>query len=105
MADSSDEEHFHILQIQAVAVQMHMQRKARKREYMRSVFANRKVHGDYHQLVKELELGDDEFYVRYLRMTPELLEYILRLVGPLIQHQDTHRIPIGAKERLVITLR
>ncbi len=87
MADSSDEEHFHLLRIQAVAVRMRMQRKARQRnEYMRGIFANRKVHGDYHQLVKELELGDAEFYVRYIRNTPDLLEVILRRVGPLIQH-------------------
>ena len=42
-----DEELFHLLQIQAVAVRMCMQRKARQRnEYMRGIFANRKVHRD-----------------------------------------------------------
>ena len=106
MADSSsDDDMLRLLQIQTIAVGMQMRRKKKpqRRLYMRSIFAQRKEHGDYHQLVRELELGD--YYLRYLRMTPDLLEDILRRVGPLLQHGDTHRIPIAVKERLVMTLR
>ena len=108
MADSSsDDDMLRVLQIQTIAVAMQMRRKKKpqRRLYMRSIFAQRKEHGDYHQLVRELELGDSEYYLRYLRMTPDLLEDILRRVGPLLQHGDNHRIPIAVKERLVMALR
>ena len=74
MADlSSDDDMLRLLQIQTIAVAMQMRRKkniAQRLFYMRLIFAQRKEHGDYHQLVRELELGDSEYYLRYLRMTP-----------------------------------
>lgn len=42
----------------------------------------------------------------YLRMSPERLEHLLSLVGPLIKKQDTQmRKSISAQDRLVLTLR
>ena len=59
-------------------------KRAQRRFYMRSIFAQRKEHGYYHQLVRELELR--EYYPRYLCMTPYILEDILCRVGPLLQY-------------------
>ena len=59
-------------------------KRAQGRFYMRLIFAQRKEHGDYHQLVGELELGDSEYFPRYLRMTPDIVEDILWRVGPLL---------------------
>ena len=62
MADlSSDDDMLRLLQIQTITVAMLMRgkkKRAQRRFYMRSIFAQLKEHGDYHQLLKELELGD-----------------------------------------------
>ena len=62
MADSSSgDDRLRLLQIQTIAVAMEMRRKKKRakiRFYMRSIFAQLKEHGDYHQLVRGLELGD-----------------------------------------------
>ena len=62
MADSSnDDDMLRLLQIQTIAEHCKMRRKtkrAQRRLYMWSIFAQRKEHGDYHELVRELELGD-----------------------------------------------
>ena len=49
---------------------------------MRPVFARRKQQGDYYQLVRELEIADAEYFGRYARFSPALLEEVLQLVGP-----------------------
>ena len=76
-----------------------------QRSYKRPIFARRKEQGDFYHLVRELELADNEYFCRYARFSPTLLEEVLQLVGPLIQHSQTHRIPIGPKERLMMTIR
>ena len=84
MADlSSDDDMLKLLQIQTIVVAMQMTRK--KKTLFRAVdIRAAKKHGYYHQLVRELEFG--EYYPRYLRMTPDILEDILWRVSPLLQH-------------------
>ena len=69
MADSSsDADMLRLLQIQTIAVVMQMRRKkkgAQRRFYTRSIITQLTECGDYHQLVRELELGDSEYYPRY----------------------------------------
>lgn len=44
--------------------------------------------------------------MNYLRMSPEVFDRLLKLVGPHIQKQNTlMRDCIGPEERLVVTLR
>ena len=98
MADSpSDDDMLRLLQIQTIAVAMQMTRKkkkAQRRFYMRSIFTQRKEHGDYHQLVRELELGDSVYYPRYIRMTPDILKDILWRVGQWRTVDDSP--PVGS---------
>ena len=46
------------------------------------------------------------FSLRYLRMSPQILEHLLKMGGPVIQKEDTtFRKSISREQRLVITLR
>ena len=52
---------------------------------MRSIFAQSKNQGDSQHLVRELELGDAEYYMYYLGiigMTPDVLEVTVQRVVP-----------------------
>ncbi|XP_064635780.1 uncharacterized protein LOC135492963 [Lineus longissimus] len=73
--------------------------------YVREIFARRWEQGDFNNLVREMELGDHTYFFKYLRLTPPLLEELLQLVGPSLQHHHTNRTPIDPKQRLVLTLR
>ena len=50
-------------------------------------------------------MADAEYFGRYVRFSPALLEEVLQLVGPHIERCRTHRIAIGPKERLMMTIR
>ena len=72
---------------------------------MHSILQKRKQHGEYHRLVKELEM-DGEWFQQYFRLSKEQFEHILGIVGPHIQKQNTNwRQSIHARERLAICLR
>ena len=105
-SDEAIMEEAHLAQIQALAVWFSLDEESHSRDqYMRGIFAKRREQGDFYHLVKELELANDELYFNYTRMTPTLLENLLQMVGPMLTHRMTHRIPIGEKERLVMTIR
>lgn len=62
--------------------------------------------GEYHALVNEMRLGDQQSFYRYFHMTPMRFSHLLGLVGPSIKRQDTcFRQAIPPDERLAITLR
>jgi hypothetical protein len=95
---------FLLLNVQAIAVLYSQRRRRHRRDsYVRDIFARRWEQGDFHNLVREL--GDHAYFSKYFRFTPPLLEELLQLVGPALLHHNTHRTPIGPKERLVMTLR
>ena len=55
--------------------------------------------------VLTLPLSKSYFSFRYLRMSPQLLEHLLKMVGPVIQKDDTtFRKSISAEQRLLVTL-
>lgn len=73
--------------------------------WVRDIFKRREAQSTYN-LVREMTLGDEDMYYRYMRMTPATFEHILRLVAPLITKQRTNfREPISAAMKLSITLR
>ena len=74
MSDICDEDAFYVVQIQAVAS---YRLTADGCELMRLFFASHNGYGDPYHLVRELESGDVDYYVKYLRMTPALLQHIL----------------------------
>ena len=57
--------------------------KRKHRFWVHSIIKRRIEQGAFYNLVRELEL-DRSKYHKYFRMSPEKLEYILGLVGPLI---------------------
>ena len=65
----------------------------------------RKQKGEYHTLVKETMLFDQEYLSRMFRMIPSKFEALLKLVGPKITLDNTRREVINPSERLCVTLR
>ena len=52
----------------------------------------------YHILINELELFDQEFFLKQFRMSPNRYEELLRLVGPTISKSSNRREAITADE-------
>lgn len=76
--------------------------------WVREWLERRPTDGAYAKLLQELRLGDKGeklLYHRFLRMSYASFEYLLNLVSPLIQKNDTlFRDAISAGERLALTL-
>ena len=81
--------------------------KARKRSFWtRSWFLRRAELGQYHTLMRELELEDLKAFKNYVRVDPQFFHELLQKVGPVIQRRDTYwRESLPAGMRLAITLR
>lgn len=80
----------------------------RKRKFwVRPIFTaeRRLAQGASNNLVKELEKRDNENFVNYFRMEPEVFQKLLQLVGPSITKQSVIREAISPETRLQITLR
>ena len=91
MAEITDEEALQVVQLQTMAVMCYLEDDhLSQRSYIRPIFARRKEQGDFYHLVRELELADNEYFCRYARFSPALLEDVLQLVGPRIQHSQIH---------------
>ncbi|KYN06315.1 hypothetical protein ALC62_02742, partial [Cyphomyrmex costatus] len=87
--------------------------------WVRPIFSieRRSQQGASENLVKEMQIGDTEKYVDYFRMSPQLFEALLQLVGPILTKESSQEIPynpskqyfirdpILSKTRLQITLR
>ena len=74
--------------------------------WVRDLFKERKTQGAYNNLVREMRLGDREFYFKYMCMSPERFDHILSLIEPIVTKESTNfREPISAGERISITLR
>ena len=56
------------------------QRKRRKRFWVRSIFTKRRQQGEYHNLLQEMRLSDEESHFRYLRMSRERFDLLLSQV-------------------------
>lgn len=65
----------------------------------------RHLQGASDNLVVEMQITDREKFFNYFRMTPEVFEELLTLIGPRIQKKEVCRIPISLRTRLQLTLR
>lgn len=66
----------------------------------------RQTEGCYAKLLNELRNDHPNLYRNFVRMTADDFDYLLQLVTPYIQKQDTHmRKAIPPGERLALTLR
>ena len=83
---SSDEEELILLYLYRSS----RKRKNRRRFWMHSILQKRKQHGEYHRLVKELEM-DGERFQQYFRLSKEQFEHIYLVLWDLIiQKQNTN---------------
>ena len=84
-----------------------MKRIRRNRKiWVKDWIKNHPAQGAYHQLLKELQLGDEISYRHFLRMDIASFNSLLSIISPKITKKDTHlRKAIPAGERLALTLR
>jgi hypothetical protein len=81
-------------------------KKIERRIWTRQIFLERKQKGEFHHLVQETKLFDNEYFYKQFRMSPTTFEKLLCWVAPHINKKDTHmREAISAEERLCVTLR
>ena len=60
------------------------QDKYKKHFWIRKIFQERKLKGEYALLVKDLKLFDNEYFFKYFRMDPITFEWLLQQVTPHI---------------------
>ena len=78
----------------------------RRRCWCRPWISRREQLGQYHTLMRELREKDPQEFINYMRMPPEMYDYILERVGPRIEKQKTWlRQPLEPGLKLAITLR
>ena len=82
-------------------------RKPRKRRFgVRQILKIRKQQSQFHILIEELRLHDKEYFLKFLRMSPERLENLLALVPPFITKKKCRsRETPSPSEKLVVTIR
>ena len=83
-------------------------RRERKRRacWVRPWLLRRMQYGQYHQLMRELEMEDVPAFRNFLRMDPAMFQELLLRVGPRIEKQDTfYRSSLEPGLKLAITLR
>ncbi|XP_070390853.1 putative nuclease HARBI1 [Dermacentor albipictus] len=81
-------------------------RRRRRRVWVRQVFIDRAVDGDFHNLFAKLRVGDAAMFHNFMRMSPQQFRFLENLVRPLIEVRSTHLRPsISSAERLAITTR
>lgn len=77
-----------------------------RRWWVRPINQRRREQGDGENLNNEMRFLDTDIHFNYCRMNTEGFDYLLHLVGLLIQKQKTNfRDPIPASTRLYLTLR
>ena len=80
--------------------------RKKKRFWVRKLYAERLLKGEFHLLVRDLRLHDHEYFFKYFRMSPTVFEELLSFVSPIIVKQSTAiRDPISPSEMLAVTFR
>ena len=77
----------------------------RRKIWVHSILLQRLSFGEFHTLVQELE-SDSQRFKQYFRMSKIQFDQLLSIVEDELTKQTTHfKRPIGARERLGLTLR
>lgn len=63
-------------------------RTPNRKVYMRDWISRREERGIYHQLIKELEVGDSVAYKEFFRMAKQQFCFLVGKVSPLIQKKE-----------------
>lgn len=74
-------------------------------KYVRPLNWTRVEDGEFHRLIRQMRDIDPERFFKYFRMDPDDYDYILKKVQDKLTPFPTHKFPIGASERLAVTLR
>ena len=86
-------------------------KKRNRKISMRNWISRREDRGVYHQLVKELEVGDSVAYKEFFRMTKQQFSVLVEKILPLVEKKEqplpinTVRATIKPDERFAVTLR
>ena len=89
-----------------VLVNSNKKTKKKKRFWVRRLYKERKMKGEFHLLIQDMKLYDHQLFFQYFRMSPSNLESLLSWVAPFITKKTTRmREPIGAGERMCVTMR
>lgn len=79
-------------------------KKKARRWSVRPVNRDREKKGEFRRIMLELKLCDEEWFFRYTRMTVQLFEELVILVGPSLKKNSIKK-PICPSQRLLMTLR
>ena len=83
-----------------------IEKKKQNKFWVRSIFKERKLKGEFHALIQDLTLFDSEYFLKQFRMTSTKLEELLSWVAPKItQKSSIRRESIAPEQRLCVTLR
>ena len=79
-------------------------KKYKKRFWIRRIYAERQQKGEFHLLVKELNMFDHEYFFQCFRMSPGLLDELLSWVGPHIKKKNNKHTRTDRPKRKVVCL-
>ena len=82
-----------------------IEKNKQRKFWVRPIFRERKLKGEFHTLIQDLKLFDSEYFFKQFRMTPTKLEDVLSWVAPKIEKSSVRREPIGPEQCLCVTLR
>ena len=89
----------------AAACVVEEEKERKKREVWVKPWLLRRERSSFSTIFRELGCEDENLFRNYLRITPEIFSYLLQLVTPYIEKQNTFmRDCISAGERLQATL-
>ena len=82
-----------------------MEKKKQNKFWVRSIFKERELKGEFHALIQDLKLFDSEYFLKQFRMTSTKLEELLSWIAPKTEKSSVRREPIDPEQRLCVTLR
>ena len=78
--ESDDNDIERCLQLSATVMACLIYRRTRKQRirkmWIRKIFARRRKQGEYHNLLQEMRLSDQESHFKYIRMTKESFDFL-----------------------------
>ena len=72
-----------------------IEKKKQRKFWVRPIFRERKLKGEFHTLIQDLKLFDSEYFFKQFRMTPTKLEELLSWVALKIKKSSVRRELIG----------
>ena len=90
----------------AAAARRPKQTRKRKRIWAREWLTRRSLHGDFDQLMQELNKEDEKGFKNFMRIKPHLFQEMVERLTPRLKKQATHmRHPLSVGLKLAVTLR